>query len=98
MAQAYTFAQALKLAGRDLTRGKLVEAMQSGKIDGPGVTPFGFSAQSHSGYTGAYLFQVNSNSTTREIQPPRVTDRENGSIQPAPANRRSPADIALIGS
>jgi ABC-type branched-subunit amino acid transport system substrate-binding protein len=98
MAQAYTFAQALKLAGRDLTRAKLVEAMESGRITGPGLTPFGFSAQSHSGYTGAYVFQVNPDTTTREIQPPMTTDRENGAILPAPSARQSPADVALVGS
>jgi ABC-type branched-subunit amino acid transport system substrate-binding protein len=96
MAQAYTFAQALKLAGRDLTRGKLVEAMESGQINGPGLTPFGFSAQSHSGYTGAYVFQVNPDTTTREIQPPMITDRENGAITTAPGARRTPAELALV--
>jgi ABC-type branched-subunit amino acid transport system substrate-binding protein len=96
MAQAYTFAQALKLAGRDLTRGKLVEAMESGQINGPGLTPFGFSTQSHSGYTGAYVFQVNPDTTTREIQPPMVTDRENGAITAAPGTRRTPAELALV--
>jgi branched-chain amino acid transport system substrate-binding protein len=97
MAQAYTFAQALKIAGKDLTRGKLVQAMESGQLTGPGVTPFGFSAQSHSGYTGAYVFQVNPDTTTREIQPPMVTDRESGAITPAPTARKSPADVALVG-
>jgi branched-chain amino acid transport system substrate-binding protein len=96
MAQAYTFAQALKLAGRDLTRAKLVQAMESGQIAGPGVTPFAFSAHSHSGYTGAFVFQINPDSTTREIQPPMTTDRENGAITPAPAARKSPAEIALV--
>jgi branched-chain amino acid transport system substrate-binding protein len=98
MAQAYTFAQALKLAGRDLTRGKLVQAMESGKISGPGLTPFGFSAQSHSGYTGAYVFQINPDTTTREVQPPMVTDRETGDIKPAPAGRGTPAEVKLTGS
>ncbi|MET0236523.1 MAG: ABC transporter substrate-binding protein [Kibdelosporangium sp.] len=98
MAQAYTFAQALKLAGRDLTRGKLVEAMESGKVNGPGLTPFGFSGQSHSGYTGAYVFQVNPDTSTLEVQAPMTTDRENGAIQPAPSARQSPADVALVGS
>lgn len=97
MAQAYTFAQALKLAGRDLTRGKLVDAMASGKIEGPGVTPFGFSKESHSGYTGAYVFQVGPDTRTRELQPPMVTDRTDGDITPAPADRATPDDIGLAG-
>jgi ABC-type branched-subunit amino acid transport system substrate-binding protein len=98
LAQAYTFAQALKLAGRDLTRGKLVDAMASGKIEGPGLTPFGFSKESHSGYTGAYVFQVGADTTTTVIQPPMVTDREDGEITAAPAERTTPEDIALVGS
>lgn len=96
MAQAYTFAQALKLAGRDLTRGKLIDAMESGKLAGPGVTPFGFSADSHSGYTGAYVFQINPDTSTKEIQPPMVTDREDGPVRAAPGDRSTPAEVALV--
>ncbi|MET0136535.1 MAG: ABC transporter substrate-binding protein [Kibdelosporangium sp.] len=98
MAQAYTFAQALKLAGRDLTRRKLLDAMESGQLKGPGLTPFGFGKQSHSGYTGAFVFQINPDTTTREIQPPMVTDRETGAVQPAPAGRSTPSDIALVAT
>ncbi|HYQ66951.1 ABC transporter substrate-binding protein [Actinophytocola sp.] len=98
LAQAYTFAQALKLAGRDLTRGKLVDALESGKITGPGVTPFAFSAGSHAGYTGAFVFQVNPDTTTRQLQGPMVTDRGSGAVRPAPAHRSTPADIALVGT
>jgi branched-chain amino acid transport system substrate-binding protein len=98
LAQAYTFAQALKLAGRDLTRGKLVDALESGKITGPGVTPFAFSAGSHAGYTGAFVFQVNPDTTTRQLQESMVTDRGSGAVRPAPAHRGTPADIALVGS
>jgi branched-chain amino acid transport system substrate-binding protein len=98
LAQAYTFAQALKLAGRDLTRGKLIDAFESGKIQGPGVTPFGFSKQSHAGYTGAFVFQINPDTTTKEIQAPMVTDREDGEIEPASKERSTPEEIALVGS
>lgn len=98
MAQAYTFAQALKLAGRDLTRGKLVDAMESGKLTGPGVTPFGFSEKSHSGYTGAFVFQIGPDTTTSELQPPMVTDRGDGPVKAAPADRSTPEDIALVGA
>lgn len=97
MAQAYTFGQALKAAGPDLTRAKIIEVMESGTISGPGLTPFGFSADSHSGYTGAYVFEVNPDGSTTEIQPPMVTDRGDGPVQPAPTERKSPADIALVG-
>jgi branched-chain amino acid transport system substrate-binding protein len=98
LAQAYTFAQALKLAGRDLTRGKLVDAFESGKIKGPGVTPFNFSAKSHAGYTGAYVFKINPDSSTQQIQDPMVTDRGDGPIKAAPTERSTPEDIALVKS
>ena len=96
LAQAYTFAQALKLAGRDLTRGKIVDAMESGKITGPGMTPFAFSAKSHAGYTGAFVFQIGPDGATKQIQAPMVTDRGDGPIEPAPTDRSTPADIALV--
>ena len=95
LAQAYTFAEALRLAGRDLTRGKLVDAMASGKLKGPGLTPFGFSKESHSGYTGAFVFKINPDTSTTVLQEPMVTDREGGDITPAPAERSTPDDIGL---
>lgn len=97
MAQAYSFAQALKEAGRDLTRQKLVDAMKSGALQGPGLTPYGFSDKSHSGYTGAYVFKINPDITTTMIATPVVTDRENGPIEPAPTARKSPSEIKLVG-
>ena len=97
MAQAYTFAQALKDAGRDLTRAKIVEVFESGKLGGPGLTPFAFSADSHSGYTGAYVFTVNGDGSTTQVQPPMVTDRGDGPIQPAPTERKSPDELKLVG-
>jgi branched-chain amino acid transport system substrate-binding protein len=97
MVQAYTFGQALKAAGRDLTRQKLVDAMTSGALEGPGVTPFAYSASSHSGYTGAYVFKINPDTSTSVLQDPMVTDRENGPVQPAPTTRKTPADVRLVG-
>ncbi|MBN6039185.1 ABC transporter substrate-binding protein [Amycolatopsis sp. 195334CR] len=97
MVQAFTFAQALKAAGRDLTRQKLVDAMSSGALEGPGLTPFGYTQQSHSGYTGAFVFKINPDTTTTEIQPPMVTDRESGPITPANLQRKTPQEINLFG-
>ncbi|MGX7828133.1 ABC transporter substrate-binding protein [Actinokineospora sp. 24-640] len=97
MAQAYTFGQALKEAGRDLTRAKVVEVMESGVLGGPGLTPFAFSGDSHSGYTGAYVFTVNPDGSTTMAQAPVVTDRGDGPIEPAPTARKTPGEIALVG-
>ncbi|HEV7976347.1 ABC transporter substrate-binding protein [Amycolatopsis sp.] len=95
MVQAYTFSQALKAAGPDLTRQKLVDAMTSGSLKGPGLTPFGFSKDSHSGYTGAYVFQINPDTTTKILQPPAVTDRATGAITPYSGERLTPEQVNL---
>ncbi|GGS31487.1 ABC transporter substrate-binding protein [Actinokineospora fastidiosa] len=97
MAQAYTFAQALKEAGRDLTREGIIKVMESGVLTGPGLTPFAFSPESHSGYTGAYVFTINADGNTTVVQEPVVTDRGDGPIEPAPTGRKTPSDIGLVG-
>ncbi|WP_246076196.1 ABC transporter substrate-binding protein [Amycolatopsis cihanbeyliensis] len=96
MVQAYTFAQALEAAGRNLTREKLVDAMESGALEGPGLTPFAFSAESHSGYTGAYVFEVNPDTSTTIVQQPVVTDRGDGPVTPVQAERKTPEQIGLL--
>ncbi|SDZ16031.1 ABC-type branched-chain amino acid transport system, substrate-binding protein [Micromonospora pattaloongensis] len=55
---AYTFVQALLAAGQDLTREKLVDAVEKGGFQGPGLTPFRYSADDHSGYSGVRLNRV----------------------------------------
>ncbi len=96
MVQAYTFAQALKAAGPDPTRQKIVQAMSSGALKGPGLTPFGFSKDSHSGYTGAYVFKINPDTSTTVIQPPAVTDRGTGAITPYSGERATPEQVNLV--
>ncbi|WP_410624850.1 ABC transporter substrate-binding protein [Amycolatopsis sp. cmx-8-4] len=97
MVQAYTFGQALKAAGPDPTRKKIVDAMSSGSLKGPGLTPFGFSKDSHSGYTGAYVFKINPDTTTTVIQQPAVTDRGTGAITPYSGERVTPDQVNLLG-
>jgi ABC-type branched-subunit amino acid transport system substrate-binding protein len=60
MANAYTLAQALQLAGKSLTRQDLVAAVnESGsKLAGPGLVPFRYSTSVHGGYAGAEMGQV----------------------------------------
>ncbi|WP_410644036.1 ABC transporter substrate-binding protein [Amycolatopsis sp. lyj-346] len=96
MVQAYTFGQALKAAGPDPTRQKVVDAMSSGALKGPGLTPFGFSKDSHAGYTGAFVFKVNPDVTTTVIQPPAVTDRGTGAITPYSGERATPEQVNLV--
>jgi len=96
MAQAYTFAQALKLAGKDVTRQKIVDAMASGQIRGPGLVPFGFSKDSHSGYTGALVLKLDGTGKETVLQRPQVTDRESGAISAYTTPRSTPEQVALV--
>jgi ABC-type branched-subunit amino acid transport system substrate-binding protein len=58
MAVAVTFAQALAAAGDNPTRASLVEAVEKGGFKGPGLTPFAFSKDDHSGYTGVRITKL----------------------------------------
>ncbi len=60
MANAYTLVQALKAAGKNLTRQGLVTAIESGgaKWAGPGIVPFRYSTSEHGGYGGAEMAKL----------------------------------------
>jgi ABC-type branched-subunit amino acid transport system substrate-binding protein len=64
MAVGYLFVQTLQAAGKDLTRDKLVAAVEKGGFTGPGMVPLRFSDKDHSGYSGEQLTKlVNGKST-----------------------------------
>jgi ABC-type branched-subunit amino acid transport system substrate-binding protein len=80
MAAAYTFAQAVQAAGKDLTRDSLIEAVEAGLPQGPGLVPFRYSADSHDGFTGAQIGIIKG--TTIELQgSPLTTDDGSGAIE-----------------
>ena len=59
MAQAYTFVQALKAAGRNPTRDSLVKTIENTKLSGgPGIVPFGYSPSNHLGYLGVQVATI----------------------------------------
>ncbi|HLM87121.1 MAG TPA: ABC transporter substrate-binding protein [Solirubrobacteraceae bacterium] len=62
MANAYTLAQALQLAGKDLTRQKLIDAVneKGAQLNGPGLVPYRYSTSDHGGYAGVEMGQVRS--------------------------------------
>jgi ABC-type branched-subunit amino acid transport system substrate-binding protein len=97
MAQAYTFGQALKAAGKDLTRQKLIDAMSSGELKGPGLTPFAFSKDDHAGYTGALVFQIAADGSVKTLQEAMTTDKESGEVKPYSEKRLTPEDVKLVG-
>lgn len=58
MSIGYLFAEALHEAGENPTRESLLEALESGDVQGNGHVPLGFSADSHAGYTGGMITLV----------------------------------------
>ena len=92
MAIAYTTLQVLQEAGPHLTRQALIDAVQKNGLSGPGLTPFAYSADDHSGYTGTQVVLVKSGVATPS-GPVYTTDDGSGPLtayttqQPdAPAN------------
>lgn len=60
MANAYTLVQALKAAGKNLTRQGLVKAVETDgpSWTGPGLVPFRYSTTQHGGYSGVEMAKV----------------------------------------
>jgi branched-chain amino acid transport system substrate-binding protein len=60
MANAYTLVQALKAAGKNLTRQGLIDAVDhsGAKWTGPGLVPFRYGGAEHGGYAGAEMGQI----------------------------------------
>lgn len=92
MAQAYTFVQVLQKAGKNPTRESLVEALKAGGLSGPTLTPFGYSAESHSGVTGVQVVKMTKGVPVPQGEP-MTTDSATGPVTPyteapatAPAN------------
>jgi hypothetical protein len=91
-ALAYTFAEALQMAGENPTRQGIVDAIKSGKLKGPGLVPFRYGEDSHAGFTGEALAEIKGGKLVEEGEP-QVTDSGSGDVtagdQPAeepPAN------------
>ena len=96
MALGYTFTEALQMAGKNPTRQGIVDAIESGKLRGPGLVPLRFSDSDHSGYAGEQLGRVAGGQLQLSGQP-LVTDTGSGPIkpnteqQPAPPSKGVPA-------
>jgi branched-chain amino acid transport system substrate-binding protein len=60
IANAYTLVQALKAAGKNLTRQGLVSAVDNDGASwtGPGLVPFRYSTTDHGGYSGVQMAKV----------------------------------------
>jgi ABC-type branched-subunit amino acid transport system substrate-binding protein len=79
MGVAYTFVEALQRAGTNPTRESIVKTIESGKLTGPGLVPFRFSAESHAGFTGVATAEIK-NGALALTGKPMVTDDGDGAI------------------
>jgi ABC-type branched-subunit amino acid transport system substrate-binding protein len=81
MAAAYTFAQALKKAGPNPTRQGIVNAMNGGIAQGPGLVPYRYSQTSHAGFIGTQIGAIQGGKVVLSGTP-LTTDDANGPIVP----------------
>jgi ABC-type branched-subunit amino acid transport system substrate-binding protein len=95
MASAYTFAQALKNAGKDLTRQDLVNAVEKGGFSGPGLVPFRYSKSVHGGFGGGQIATIKNGEIVTQGQP-LVTDPGSGAIKPSNAAQASPGASGVV--
>ncbi|MCW2757072.1 MAG: Extracellular ligand-binding receptor [Nocardioidaceae bacterium] len=82
MALAYTTVQVLKAAGKDLTRGKLLAAVEKGGLTGPGLVPFRFSKDDHSGYGGTQVVTIKDGAPAT-VGPVYTTDDSDAALEEA---------------
>jgi len=92
----YLFVQALKAAGKDLTRQGIVQAVEKGGFTGPGLAPFRYSKTDHSGYRGLQMGKVQGGKQLL-FGPVYTTDDAGGPVeqsstaQPVPPENGIPA-------
>jgi ABC-type branched-subunit amino acid transport system substrate-binding protein len=89
LAVGYTFAEALAAAGANPTRQSIVKTIESGKLSGPGLVPFAFSAQSHAGFEGAQIGTIKNGAIELSGQP-MTTDDGSGAIKASSPPAASP--------
>ncbi|MEV1287619.1 ABC transporter substrate-binding protein [Micromonospora sp. NPDC049679] len=79
MAVGYLFVQVLLAAGKDLTRDKLIAAVEKGGYRGPGLAPLRFATGDHSGYGGLRMIKV-SGGVQDYFGPAYETDEQDGPV------------------
>ncbi|HEV7963344.1 MAG TPA: ABC transporter substrate-binding protein [Actinoplanes sp.] len=80
MSVGVLFVQALKAAGKDLTRENLIAAVEKGGFQGPGLAPLRYSKTDHSGYAGEQLSKV-TGTTQSYFGDAYSTDDGNGPVE-----------------
>jgi ABC-type branched-subunit amino acid transport system substrate-binding protein len=84
IANAYTLVQALKAAGKNLTRQDLVKAIETdgASWSGPGLVSFRYSTTQHGGYSGVQMAQVRGGKIVAFGQPLRTDPTASSPITP----------------
>jgi ABC-type branched-subunit amino acid transport system substrate-binding protein len=95
MASAYTFAQALKNAGKNPTRQSLVNAVEAGGFTGPGLVPFRYSKSEHGGYGGGQIATIKNGQILVQGKP-MVTDPGTGAITVSNMKEAAPGDNGVV--
>ncbi len=80
MAEAYTFVQVLQRAGKNVTRGDVIAAVQKGGFSGPGIVPLTYSAEDHGGFDGVRVATI-SNGVASFTGPAYTTDDGSGPLK-----------------
>ena len=74
---AYTFAEALRQAGKTPTRQSIVDAVEKGDLPGPGIVPFGYDDhKSHQGYIGVQVGTIKDGALDTSGTQPKVVQGE----------------------
>jgi ABC-type branched-subunit amino acid transport system substrate-binding protein len=95
MASAYTFAQALKNAGKNPTRQSIVNAVEQGGFTGPGLVPFRYSKSEHGGYGGGQIATIKNGQIVVQGKP-MVTDPGTGAITVSNMKEAAPGDNGVV--
>ncbi|HWF35341.1 MAG TPA: ABC transporter substrate-binding protein, partial [Solirubrobacteraceae bacterium] len=92
MANAYTLVQALRAAGKNLTRQGLVNAVEAAgaKWAGAGLVPFRYSTTQHGGYSGVELGQVRHGKIVLFGGPLTTDPSASSPITPSTASQSAP--------
>jgi branched-chain amino acid transport system substrate-binding protein len=91
MAGAFTFAQTLAAAGKDVTRKNIVTTLEEkgGSFQGPGLAPFAYAKDSHRGISGAKIVQLKGGKPV-DVTKVQTTGDGDTPIQDAPASTATP--------
>lgn len=95
MSVAWTFAQALKAAGKNLTRAGFVKAVETTTYQGAGLVRLAYSSTDHAGFQGVQLSTTTADGATLTGQPQDV-NLQTLAITPSSYKEASPSAAGLL--